>query len=329
MTTESQTTETLPPEKTGSLALTGPIPAGQRGVELRTLNDYYRFAQFVVAAGMLPPGVVNEAAVVIVLQRGAEVGLLPMQSLQSIYIVNNSPHLYGDAPKAIVEGSGLLEDCKEFEEGTYPEKDYRWVCVVKRRGRSKRRSEFSISDAETAQLWGKKSKEGKPSPWVLYPKRMLMWRARGYALRDEFPDVLKGFPIRELSDEFDGAKPAVAQVIEPASPTSSPPPSPKVEPPRPRSNSGAEKNLFDNLKSERPAEPESPFVDQPESILQRVRRRLAETPEHSEADLLELLKRVDLVDAEVEKLDDAAEEALKTALEDWDNVVWTLEKKAQ
>jgi hypothetical protein len=327
MATETHTNETLPPEKTGALALTGPIPAGHRGVELRTLNDYYRFAQFVVAANMLPPGILNEAGVVIALQRGAEVGLLPMQALQSIYVVNNSPHLYGDAPKAIVEASGLMEDCKEFEEGTYPQKDYKWVCIVKRRGRSKRRSEFSIADAETAQLWGKKSKEGKPSPWVLYPKRMLMWRARGYALRDEFPDVLKGFPIRELVDEFDGAKPAVGQVIEPASPASSPPPSSKAEPPR--SNLGPQKNLFDNLESEPPKEPESPFVDQPQSILQRVRIRLAENPEHTEADLLELLKRVELVGAEVEKLEAAPEEALKTALADWDNVVWTLEKKAK
>jgi hypothetical protein len=212
-------TQTENAETETTLPLAKVIPIGQRGVELHTLGDYYKFAQFVVAADMVPLGITNEAGVVIALQRGAEVGLLPMQSLQSIYVVNKQPSLFGDAPKAIVEYSGLIEKCREFTEGNYPQDDYKAVCIVKRRGRDERRSEFSISDAKTAQLWGKKSEKGHPSPWVLYPKRMLMWRARGYALRDEFPDVLKGFPIRELIDDEDDearfARAREAKVVEP------------------------------------------------------------------------------------------------------------------
>jgi hypothetical protein len=45
---------------------------------------------------------------------------------------------------------------------------------------------------------------------------MLMWRARGYNLKDNFPDVFKGTAIRELEDDgqgFEHAKPA--RVVEP------------------------------------------------------------------------------------------------------------------
>src|SRR5690242_9156347 len=40
---------------------------------------------------------------------GRTVGLGVMHSLQAFYIVNGRPSLWGDAPLAIVRGSGLLE----------------------------------------------------------------------------------------------------------------------------------------------------------------------------------------------------------------------------
>ncbi len=38
---------------------------------------------------------------------------------------------------------------------------------------------------------------GKQGPWTQYPKRMMKLRARSYALRDVFPDVLKGMAIAQ------------------------------------------------------------------------------------------------------------------------------------
>jgi hypothetical protein len=230
----------------------------RRDVQLHTLNSFREMADFfrevagtAYEAGMVPNGIKNVAGALTAIWRGAEVGLFPQQALQSIYIVNGLPQLYGDAPKGIVEASGLMEDCQEFEEGTFPEDGFKAVCLVKRRDHSKpRRSEFSIADAKTAKLWGKTSKDGVPSAWVLYPKRMLMWRARGYALRDEFSDILKGFPIRELMDDEDAlfaqARPAVGQVVEPIIPRAEEPAKrprgrpPKVTPPREYSQSPTE-----------------------------------------------------------------------------------------
>jgi hypothetical protein len=54
---------------------------------------------------------------------------------------------------------------------------------------------FSVADAIRAGLWR------KPGPWCDYPRRMLQMRARAFALRDAFPDVLGGLYLRE---EFEG-----------------------------------------------------------------------------------------------------------------------------
>jgi hypothetical protein len=48
-----------------------------------------------------------------------------------------------------------------------------------------------VADAKRAGVWG------KAGPWTQYPKRMLGIRARSFALRDVFPDVLGGLDIRE------------------------------------------------------------------------------------------------------------------------------------
>lgn len=60
------------------------------------------------------------------------------------------------------------------------------VCVAVRQGASAVTARFSVADAKKAGLWGKQG------PWQQYPARMLQLRARGFALRDAFPDVLRG-----------------------------------------------------------------------------------------------------------------------------------------
>ncbi len=43
---------------------------------------------------------------------------------------------------------------------------------------------------------------GKQGPWTQYPERMLKLRARGFTLRDAFPDVLKGIKAREEVEDY-------------------------------------------------------------------------------------------------------------------------------
>jgi len=164
-----------------------PVPIGwaQRGVELRTLDDAWRFARAIAASGLAPKGLDKPEAILVVLQMGAEVGLAPMQSLQSIAAPNGRLSIYGDAALALVRVSGLLEHyAQEQVEGG-------WRVTVKRRGEPPISATFTLVDARRAGLLG------KAGPWSQYPDRMCLWRARGFALRDGFGDVLRGMRLAE------------------------------------------------------------------------------------------------------------------------------------
>lgn len=111
---------------------------------------------------------------------GQEVGLGPMAALQNIAVINGTPSIYGDGMLAVVKNHPDFEDIKETYENETA------TCVVKRKGQSEVIQTFSIDDAKAANLWK------KAGPWTNYPKRMQQFRARSWALRDCFPDVLKG-----------------------------------------------------------------------------------------------------------------------------------------
>lgn len=134
--------------------------------------------------------------IIIAWELGASLGLGLMQSLQSIAVINGMPTIWGDSAPAIVIASGLCEDITEEIIGDMTNPTTKAVCTVKRKGKSVRTFEFSIADAMTAGLWK------KAGPWTQYPKRMLQMRARSFALRDVFPDVLKGFKLAEEVQDY-------------------------------------------------------------------------------------------------------------------------------
>ena len=55
---------------------------------------------------------------------------------------------------------------------------------------------FSEEDARRAKLLG------KSGPWSQYPERMMQLRARGFALRDAFADVLSGLISGEEAEDI-------------------------------------------------------------------------------------------------------------------------------
>jgi hypothetical protein len=164
-----------------------------RAIIPQTLEDTWRIATAVIRAGFAPKGLETVDKCVLAIMHGAEVGLPPMMSLQSIAVINGRPSLYGDGALAVVRNSGQLETIRE----SFREADMTAVCVIKRRGEPAVTRRFSQADAEVAKLWGKKTRSGEPTPWVTFPKRMLAMRARSWAMRDAFADHLKGLGIAE------------------------------------------------------------------------------------------------------------------------------------
>ena len=161
------------------------ISLDNHGVQLRSFDELGRFCKAVVNSGLAPKGFNSPEAVMVAVQHGMELGLAPMQALQSIAVINGKPCIYGDAALALATSHPSFLDLEETTDGTTA------TCVIKRRDRSAVVRTFSEADAKRAGLWG------KSGPWAQYPARMLQMRARGWALRDAFPDALKGLGIRE------------------------------------------------------------------------------------------------------------------------------------
>jgi len=150
----------------------------------------FRLGQLFFSTGMVPAGVKTPEQAAIVVAAGLEIGLSPMQSIQNIMIIGNKPAVWGDAALALCSTHKDFEDCDESDDGSTA------TCTVTRKGRKPVVRSFSIDDAKKAGLSGK-------DIWVKYPARMRQMRARSYALRDSFPDVLKGVAIREEVDDIE------------------------------------------------------------------------------------------------------------------------------
>lgn len=125
-------------------------------------------------------------------QFGAEVGLKFMQSLHSICVINGRPTIWGDSALALVQSHPFCEWIKEY----YDEKSKTYFSIAKRKGHDEHVKSFSEEDARRAKLWN------KPGPWQDYPIRMLQVRARGFVLRDKFPDVLRGIIFAEEAQDY-------------------------------------------------------------------------------------------------------------------------------
>jgi hypothetical protein len=158
-----------------------------------TLHNFTEICQFADRASktrMVPSHYMGKPDdIVVCVMQGIELGLNPLQSLSSIAVVNGKPSLYGDAPLALCYKSGKVESFKETIQGEG--EDMVATCTVKRVGQQAVSESFSVEDAKNAGLWQ------KAGPWKQYPKRMLTFRARGFALRNAFPDVLLGIGIKE------------------------------------------------------------------------------------------------------------------------------------
>ena len=175
-----------------------PVLADKRGLHFSDMESMWRFCTAVVNSGTFKD--INTPEIALIrLQAGLELGLTPIWSLTNIMVTNGRPSVWGDALLGLVLSRRDCVDVIETFEGDGD--NLTAVCEVHRAGRIPVRRPFSVDDAKKAGLWEKRSDKGYPSPWVLYPKRMLQMRARSMACRDAFADVLRGLGvIEELRD---------------------------------------------------------------------------------------------------------------------------------
>jgi hypothetical protein len=168
-----------------------------------SVESAWRLSEVIARSGMAPKTYGTDPNKIMVgMLAGMEIGLTPFAALQSIAVINGNPSLWGDGALALVLASNLVEDMTEEDDGETA------TCTIKRVGRaSPIVRQFSNDDAKRAGLLG------KAGPWQQYPARMRQMRARAFALRDGFTDVLKGLRVAEEVRDYADFSPAAGQPV--------------------------------------------------------------------------------------------------------------------
>tara|TARA_R100001591_G_scaffold116906_1_gene135039 strand:+ start:560 stop:1555 length:996 start_codon:yes stop_codon:yes gene_type:complete len=164
-------------------------------LEPTNLKEAQEFATTLSKSGLVPKEFQGKPAnILVAVQWGYEIGLAPMQALQNIAVINGRPSLWGDSLLALVKQHKNFAGCREWMEGKIA------FCEIKRtlnNGEMEATlAQFSEADAQKAGLLNKQG------PWRQYPKRMMQLRARGFAIRDAFPDAIKGLITAEEAMDY-------------------------------------------------------------------------------------------------------------------------------
>lgn len=185
-----------------------PIKAGGALAALvpQDLDQAFRLSQALAGAGdMVPKAYQGQPQMIMAaIARGMEIGLAPMQALSNIAVINGRASLWGDALPALVQKAGHHIDVEYEGSG-----DNLTAVATLTRGDTGRKivRRFSMTDAKRAGLLGKQG------PWQAYPQRMILNRARAWAIRDGAADALMGL---QAADEMSDYGPESARDVTPA-----------------------------------------------------------------------------------------------------------------
>lgn len=164
------------------------------------VESLLRLADGLARSSMVPPDFRNKPDnVMVALSAGMPLGLSPLACVASVAVINGRPTLWGDAVMAQVLAHPSLVSIKEEATGDIEKGDRAWSITITREIRKGTEQTitrtFSVADAKKANLWK------KAGPWSNYPDRMIYNRARAFALRDLFADVLAGVSLAADNDE--------------------------------------------------------------------------------------------------------------------------------
>lgn len=158
----------------------------------QSLNEAMELANMLANSNLVPKSYQGKPGdVLVACQWGSEIGLKPLQALQNIAVINNVPAVWGDALVALVRGSGL---CEYIDQEWDPQTKTA-TCRVKRKGEPEQVRTFSEEDARIAGHLNKDT-------YKKNLQRMCSIRARAFALRDVFADVLKGLKVAEEVEDY-------------------------------------------------------------------------------------------------------------------------------
>lgn len=178
----------------------GEVVSNALSLAPRDTNEAFGLAERAVKSGLFSALKKPEEALVILLM-GSELGLGPMQSLRSIYVVNGKPVLSADLLVALVRRSGECESWRVVEST-----DTR--CEIHTTRKGEKQAEVCVWTIERAR---KAKITGKPT-WDSYPAQMLKARCAAELARQVYPDV--GIAGVYTPDEMEQPSNEVPQRVE-------------------------------------------------------------------------------------------------------------------
>lgn len=186
------------------------------GLRPKTVEEIYLASALYFHSGMTKFKSITETFVAI--DYGTSLGFTVGQAVQSIAVIKGKTSLYGDAVPGLIMDHKELAEFKEWFDGDEGKDNRTAHCTITRerdRGEGKptlrvtKTWSYSIAKAKKAGLLpATKWRDGRwvpapDSPWETNTDRMLQMRARAFAVRDVFPDVMQGLGVRE---EFEGLR---------------------------------------------------------------------------------------------------------------------------
>lgn len=181
------------------------VPLGR---PLDNLLQAVVLANGLIEAGLIPDTLKrNPKDIVVILVYGAELGLLPMQSVQGIYVVKGRPMLSAQLWSAKIAQAGhrlsILASTNE----------YAHVRITRGDNGEVFEETFTLADAEAMGALrvvdGKvvaRSPKGEKLPWEQFTRAMLRYRALVFCARTACPEVAFGAGIHgEEYDDQDSA----------------------------------------------------------------------------------------------------------------------------
>ena len=166
-----------------------------------SLPDVIQIAGMMVTSGLVPDSVKTPAAAAVIILKGLELGLMPFQSLEDVYVVNGKASL---STKLMVS--------------LWLKRGHNYTVLERTTEKVRIRFELktgvaheltmTMAEAQLARWdcnWDKETKQWKPKPtWKGMPAMMLTYRCLSTGIRLYDPSVLQGTRTKdEASDTID------------------------------------------------------------------------------------------------------------------------------
>lgn len=164
------------------------VGVSMHGVVPQSLADLESVSEKIARSGLAPKGMQTKEQVMVAIMQGMELGLKPMQALNSIDVIQGRPCLRGKTVLSLIRNSGVCTEGPLVGNNGAGDKMTGWFRA--RRGNDEIYVEYSMDDAKRANLLGK-------DVWKLYPKEMLIWKAVARAGNRYFSDITMGMSVSE------------------------------------------------------------------------------------------------------------------------------------